>query len=270
MLYRYQISSILLTLNIIRLTSAALSFTRITSTAPWDVRSELSLTQLREQVTFNTINNVTISGAINDYLLYAGRGLVDYLDDDVWHSTDMLSWQIVSGALVSSSSPYSMSPGSSQCQSTRSNKLVMLSGHGPGDYYEISIDGGSSWRRINDQAFQARAYSACVFDDTDRLIVIGGWLYSGDYDTVVNDVWLKDDALSSSPFTIVTNSANWNARDGHLTTIAYSSHLQRSLIYVIGGRQQNHRFSTGNTTGSNDIWVIKFDTPICALRIYIR
>jgi hypothetical protein len=190
-------------------------WTEATDSAPWSERGGHAV------VVFN--NELWVLGGFCD-----GPGGTPEPLNDVWHSTDGVSW-----ARATDSADWA--PRGGHAAVVLDGRMWVLGGYSDRGLNDVwwSTD-GVSWREATDSApWAQRTYLAAVVFDSS-IWVLGG-LFSGSSD----DVWYSLDGVV---WTEATASAGWSGRAGH-TAVAFDG-----KIWVMGGMPNDQALRL------NDVW----------------
>jgi hypothetical protein len=163
----------------------------------------------------------------------------DRIRNDVWSSTDGITWTIATDSAAFSKRTEHQSV---VFDDGTGEKMWVISGSFKNDVWN-STD-GVTWTPVTDSAaFPYRSYhTAVVFKDA--MWVIGGYTGSGQY---ANDVWNSIDGVT---WTTATDSAQFPARSHH-TTVVF-----KDQIWVIGGIDSSDVIDGNEQPYSpkNDVW----------------
>jgi hypothetical protein len=178
--------------------TAQLNFTRVNPAAAFSTRSELQIAYARNA----TIN--TGSGVVtwNTPTLFVTGERADSESftraNDVWASSDLINWSIISGLgqnNAAAPAPYNgtsypSSNGAAMAYSARSNIWVRISGQNSSttDFTNVyATRDFQTWTlQANTTMFPPRIFAQAIFDSQDRLFLVGGNrnLLQGDYGDV--------------------------------------------------------------------------------------
>jgi len=249
----------------------SLTFTQITASAPWDVRSEAQLAFHPTPLSYYPPASTTATtSASNSFILFGGRGLGPQYDNDVWLYDGQSQWSLISGtnqftnvSASSASGPtqYFMRAGSALCSDSTGSRLYMVSGFTKPNYYDYSTDGGVSWTHVNDSSipFHQRSFPTCSVDPHSGTVYFMGGLdriESGDVDPKYNDVWSFNPTTST--WTEATDAAAWAARNALSSAATYNAALRVTLLYMAAGltnAEAGYAFQSPYDIGSGDVWV---------------
>ena len=235
--------------------------------AAWSQRSYVGFAQ------FNGFQNyATTSGVVslqNPFIVFGGQvkinGVWNGLDD-VWASTDMINWSLVSGTTIEhqSANPttFTALEGQMTCADNARGILYIFGGAaGNSDTsgtstISVSRNGGQSFN-TSVGPWPGKFNGLCVVDQmTGGVYVIAGKEDSSSGSNVTNDVYRSLDF--GVTWTRQTPSAPWLPRDSPAGVVSYSPTFQASLLYVgTGYYYQSGTVEQAYDNGQSaaDLWV---------------